>query len=206
MKVESINNRRIRREGQGRSFLSRLFVPAFCVVTLFPLLMTTGCSNEKLDPLVEPRHIEDLSSERTTMVVEKGDLVPIFEASATLAGFNETDYRVDSNQIDDMETMYEITGHELKVSVGDSVKAGDVLVSFSSKVLDEKLKDNQTKVTEANLEIEHLEKLQAIDPSLDYSGDIAELNEDIGLANKYIEDINETYASLNLVATEDIFI
>ena len=99
-----------------------------------------------------------------------------------------------------MEEDYDAVFDEVKVEVGDIVSEGDVLLTFTSEALDKKLADSQETKRKAELSIEHYRNLMYINDDLDFSEDIASLENDIYLANVYINDINETYNSLNVVA------
>ena len=185
-----------KRSSFGRSVLSGLLL-----VSMGMLL--SGCSNDSLDPLVAAGDIPDRVTEKNVMTVERGDVVPVFEAEINLTEFNEVDYRLDKSKQTEFEEKYKVTDLELLVDVGDKVKKGDTLVAFKSETLDKKLRENELKKSEANLQIEHLYNLMAIDPSLDFSSEINELNGQISTANTYINDIHKTYDSINIVADID---
>ena len=139
-------------------------------------------------------------SQKNTVVVEKGDLTPTYERTVMLSGYNEEIYRLEQNQLSKMEEDYEAVFDEVKVEVGDTVSEGDVLLTFTSEALDKKLADSQETKRKAELSIEHYRNLMYINDDLDFSEDIASLENDIYLANVYINDVNETYNSLNVVA------
>lgn len=169
------------------------------LLMVVPLILS-GCGSSKMDPLVQPKEASQVVSQKNTVVVEKGDLTPTFERIITLSGYNEEIYRLEQNQLTKMEEDYDAVFDEVKVEVGDIVSEGDVLLTFTSEALDKKLADSQETKRKAELSIEHYRNLMYINDDLDFSEDIASLENDIYLANVYINDINETYNSLNVVA------
>lgn len=169
------------------------------LLMVVPILLS-GCGSSKMDPLVQPGEVAQVVSQKNTVVVEKGDLTPTYERTVMLSGYNEEIYRIEQNQLTKMEEDYEAVFDEVKVEVGDTVSEGDVLMTFTSETLDKKLADSQETKRKAELKIEHYRNLMYINDDLDFSEDIASLENDIYLANVYINDINETYNSLNMVA------
>ncbi|SNU06698.1 hypothetical protein SAMN06297422_10747 [Lachnospiraceae bacterium] len=172
------------------------------LLVIIPFAMS-GCGSTDMEALAPARDVPAFVSDKNTVLVEKGDLTPSFERTITLSGYEETIYRLEQNKLDKMEEDYEAVFDELKVDLGDHVSEGDTLISFKSETLDKKLKESQKTKEKALLDIEHFQNLMAINDSLDFSEDIASLENDIYLANVYIEDIYETYNSLNVVAEGD---
>ena len=96
-----------------------------------------------------------------------------------------------------------LTVDKVWVKAGDEIKAGELLISFSSKELDDKLKSYEDKKAEDLLAIDHYNRLAGIDTSYDYKSDIELLNQDITIADAYISDINSLYDEINIKATSD---
>ena len=167
------------------------------------MLLLSGCGGESMDALVEARNIIHNDVEWSTVDVMRGSITPVFESNIELVGYNEVSYRMDSIQIDKITEQYGAEFDKLHVDVGDVVKAGDTLISFSSKDLDKKLSEGEKKKKEALLQIEHYQKLMAIDSTLDFNTEITTLNNEIRVANLHIEEVRSTYNSLNIVAEED---
>ena len=173
------------------------------LLCILPALVLSGCGQAKeaeLVPAAEPTWYA--VSPRTTPVI-RGDLVPAYSARLDLLGYEVVKYRLTRSEFDEFYGTYRMTLDQIHVSVGDAVKKGDVLVSFHSEVLDQRITDNERVISEAGREIEHLRKLMRIDPSLDYGSRITQLNRSIEVARLYIADVKETYGRLNLVAGED---
>ena len=178
----------------------RIVLSGLLVISQFAL---SACGNSDMDELVPARDVSVNVTDMNTLVVEKGDLTPSYEKTVTLSGYKEVIYRLEQNKLDKMEEEYEAHFDELKVEVGDYVSAGDTLISFKSDALEKKLKESQQTKQKALLDIEHYQNLMAINDALDYSDDIASLQNDIYIAEVYIQDIYETYDSLNVKAESD---
>jgi HlyD family secretion protein len=172
-------------------------------VSLLLAVCISGCGREdSMDELVTAKDIEYNSFEKTTVTVQKGDINPVFEKTITLSNYTEVQYHIDAKKSQEFE-QYKIEFKSLNFEVGDRVKPGDVIVSFKSEELDKQLRESQKLKTEAALQIEHLQKLAAIDKNLSFDTEIKELNNQIYLANVHINDINEKYASYNIVSDMD---
>ncbi len=141
---------------------------------------------------------------RTTQVI-RGDLVTEFSSRLDLLGLERTSYTFSYEEMNKLWD-YNAELDALKVSVGDKVSAGDVLVSFHSEVLDQMIAENEEKIRSAQLEIDHYRRLAAIDKEKDYSGEIARLNREIEVERLYILDARDTYDDLNIVADRDGYI
>ena len=179
-------------------------ITKFYIICASALMMSalSGCGSDKEDALVAPVEPVYESAERETVEVKRGNIIPFFESKLDLLDYNKVSYRFTQAQYDELMNNYKLEVDKVNVKLGDYVNAGDVLVSFHSKVLDEKIKANEEKIASCNLQIEHLQKLHYIDPEQDYSEEIAKLNRDINAANLYISDIKTAYGKMNLVATE----
>ena len=175
---------------------------ALCV-TLLSLGMLSGCGQDDMDALVLSKDTTYDGVEMDTTEVERGDISPVFEKLIELQGYEDTTYRVEKDKAEDLEYIYKAKLDKVNVSVGDHVHAGDTLVSFRSDNLNKELREKQNEKAEAVLEKEHLEKLMQIDSTLDFRDDIVSLNEDIRLAEIRIQDIQDTYNSMNIIAEKD---
>ncbi|MBR4758795.1 MAG: biotin/lipoyl-binding protein [Lachnospiraceae bacterium] len=154
-----------------------------------------------MDPLVDPLYIDTAGVERATVLVKRGNLAPVYQREIELSGYGEMAYRVEKDLLYKLETQYEASVDELHVEVGDRVKEGDVLLSFSSEVLEDRLSDSERTLRHAKLDIEHYRKLEDIDPLSDYRNEIGDLEDDSTLAKLYIEDVEKTYAEINVIST-----
>lgn len=182
-----------RRKGSARKVLAGLLVPA--------IFMLTSCGNSDMDPLAPPVEISNNIQERETATVERGNLTPTFKQDIELSGFNEVSYSLLQEKVTEMEMMYDVKFEGLNVSEGDRVSEGDTLLTFSSKILDEKSETWESSKSNDYIRKEHYLNLQALDGYSDYYDEIVELNENINLADQYISDVNETYNNINIVAT-----
>ncbi|MBQ9870873.1 MAG: hypothetical protein IJM27_02995 [Eubacterium sp.] len=166
----------------------------------------TGCGDGARGELVSPEVPMSYATTLKTTDVIRGNLTPEFQAKLSLVDFEQDRYGYTVDKYDQLMNQYELVMDPLEIQVGDKVKAGDVLLSFHSKALDRELQENEKAISKANLEIDHLKRLAALDPSDDHKTEIAELERQIGVSRLRIADVKETYDSLNLVAKEDGFV
>ena len=163
----------------------------------------TGCGEGDMDALVPANAITYADAERTCVTVMRGDIAPTFEGDLTLSNYSEVVYRLDSTQIAELENEYKAKIDEVLVEVGDKVSEGDKLITFTSESLSKQMTNSTTSKTKSELLIGHYRKLMDINSSLDYYDEIVSLQDDITVANMYIDDINSTYDEINVVAETD---
>ena len=175
---------------------------ALCAA-LLSLAVLSGCGKDDMDALVLSKDTTYTGVSQETTEVERGDISPVFEHIIEIQGYEEITYRVEKDKAEDLDMIYKATLDKVHVSLGDRVSAGDTLISFKSENLDKELKEKSDKKAEAALKKEHLLRMMEIDSSLDYSSDIALLDEEIRLANVQISDIQDTYRSINIIAEKD---
>ena len=71
------------------------------------LLVFSGCGQTVMDPLVQPMLIDTAEVERATVMVQRGNLTPVYEREIELSGYGETSYRVEKDLLLKLETQYE---------------------------------------------------------------------------------------------------
>ncbi|MBO4337129.1 MAG: hypothetical protein J5842_03560 [Lachnospiraceae bacterium] len=143
------------------------------------------------------------AAEWETATVQKGRVTTTLKHDIDLAGYEETEYRLRQDKLAEMEASYDMHLDEVKVSPGDHVKEGQVLISFSSKELDDKLEESRQNKELALLKLDHISRLSALDPDRDYTEQIRLLQNECRVADYYISDIQEIYASYNIIAETD---
>ena len=177
-----------------------------CAAVCAALLMLStlsGCGESDMDALVLARDVSYTGVKMDTAEIEKGNLSPTFEHLIELEGYEETNYRVEKDIAEELETIYEAKLDKVCVSVGDRVKAGDTLITFKSESLSKQLREYADSKEKAVIKKDHLLRLMDIDSSLDFTDDIKELDIEIQKANNHINDINATYNKINITAEKD---
>jgi hypothetical protein len=170
-------------------------------ILLFGLAISgTGCSNSNMDDLVNSKDETYNHEQSDTVVVEHGDLAPSFDMTLELAGYYSTQYNMLANEYNKYVEKYEIEIDEVLVNVGDTVEAGDTMVSFKSDKLDTQKAEKRKTITEKTIEIEHLRRLMAIDPNEDHNSEIVRLQQEVNVAELYLSDIDEIYNKMNIIA------
>ena len=167
------------------------------------LLLISGCGSVSEDDLVPPEEPHYDAVNPVVVEVERGDLSPKFEVKIEQQDYWKTKYRFSLAEYTELVETYKLEVEDVSVNVGDTVSEGDVMVSFHSEILDDKIRENQKKKREASLEIDHLNVLSGINPSHDYTYDIEKLKREMDAAELHISDVRTTYKRLSLVAEKD---
>ena len=173
------------------------------IVIMALLLSLTGCGGGVKDALVPARYISEYEVERNTVTVKKGDLTPFFEGDLLLKDYDEVTYRIEGKWLEQVLETDDVIFDAVYKNVGDSVKAGETLLSFKSESLSKKLVEATAAKNKAVIKKEHLQNLEAIGGGPDYSDDIASLTNDIKVADMAIRDINNDMDKLRIKAEKD---
>lgn len=173
------------------------------ILFLFTLFLLTSCSGRLNDDLVDPVEGGVSPVERDSVFVMRDDLTPEYEAELVFSGYDEIVYRITEEENERIKNEFDAKMEQVKYEVGDKVKEGDVLISFSSKKLDEKLEESKNESAIAGLSVEHFNNLLMIDPKGDYLIDLKKQMNSKYLADLYIKDIKNTYQTINKKAVSD---
>lgn len=128
-----------------------------------------------------------------TVQVEKGDLNPSVTLTLNVEGFEQIQYSATNPELE-LDKVY--------VSVGDRVEKGDALVSFKSDSIQKTIEDYEDEKKQNQLLVEHYQKLMSVDAYADYRSDISLLQEDIVVAELYIEEAKKKLEDYQIVAKE----
>ncbi len=132
--------------------------------------------------------------ERTTYEtaeVMQGDLIPMVSLQLTPSAKESVTYQPLK---DNMEVK------QVYVKNGDYVQKGDVMVTFKSEEVDEKIKQYNEEVDMMVMLVEHYEKLMEVNDELDYKDDIEQLKKDIDIKRMYISEENAKLSSYSIKA------
>lgn len=123
--------------------------------------------------------------------VEKGDIVPELTITLQADTFSRKSY---FPLYDDIEVA------SVNVSTGERVKEGDVLITFKSENIEDKIDEHQQEIDQNKLLIEHYRKLSQLDDSVDYSIDIEQLTRSVEIDNLYISELKAKMDSYSIIA------
>ena len=184
----------MKKKNRGKSYI---------LAALILGLSLTGCGSMREAELV-PAAVPEYSAvmPKTTQVI-RGDLTIPYSVRLDLLGYKMEKYQFTMSEVEELYGTYRMELDQVHVNVGDLVHEGDVLISFHSDVLDKQIEDNEKEIASLRREIDHLNRLSAIDPSLDHTEEIRQLNRSIEVAKLYAEDVRETYERLNVIAKSD---
>lgn len=144
--------------------------------------MLGGCGSNSASNTKPEIHLSTyIKTEFETTTVKSGDIAPILELSLMPDEYETKNYKMEQS---DLEI------ESVNVSEGDKVNAGDIMVQFKADEIQETIDEYTEQLEEAELLIEHYEKLAKIDGG-DYSDEITELQNDIKVAKIYIEEQTE---------------
>lgn len=163
------------------------------VFAVLTVLFFSGCGSMKQQvvTITQPSY-EKIAYQVTE--VQRGDLSTSMTVKLVPEGYEEIIYSAPKE---------EFKLDEVYISVGDRVKAGDILVSFESEQIRNTIADYEDEKGQKELLIAHYEKLMQADKELDYEADIKMLREDIQVAELYIEEAEKLLAEYQIIAEED---
>lgn len=164
------------------------------VITTAMLLSLTGCGSSDSESYIEPTIPEYTKQSFETTELQKGDLHPEFEVVIEAPECERITYypSYDGMIID-----------KVYVSEGDVVKKGDILITFESENFDEEIEKYTSNISQNQILIEHYSRLASINPGVDYSQDIAALQNDIDVSNMYISELNKKKDAYTIKAEKD---
>lgn len=138
----------------------------------------------------------------TTTFVVRGDVTYELEEELHLVNYVESKYGLSSKLMDSM-MLKDVAFDKLYVSVGDKVKKGDVLLTMSSKSLEDEIDSYTEQKEKAQLEKIHYNNRTAIDNEEDNSIAIARCDQDINVATGYLTELESKKENLTIRADED---
>ena len=165
------------------------------------LLSASGCGgSERALVHIGTPSIEE--KDYTTTFVVRGDVTYELEEELHLVNYVENKYGLSSKLMDSM-MLKDVAFDKLYVSVGDKVKKGDVLLTMSSKSLEDEIDSYTEQKEKAQLEKIHYNNRTAIDNEEDNSIAIARCDQDINVATGYLTELESKKENLTIRADED---
>lgn len=158
------------------------------------VLILSGCGKADIAGRPQMKITEYEKANYQTSYVLRSDVTPVLSLTLNSCDRDTRAYGM----------LEETLGvEEILVEIGDEVKPGDVLVTFSSKddeKREEQMRTYNTRREEDLLLIEHYTTLQNLAPERDYQTDIDLLNDDVKLMDVYIDELNRQQAEMSLTA------
>ena len=165
------------------------------------LLSASGCGgSERALVHIGTPSIEE--KDYTTTFVVRGDVTYELEEELHLVNYVESKYGLSSKLMGSM-MLEDVAFDKLYVSVGDKVKKGDVLLTMSSKSLEDEIDSYTEQKEKAQLEKIHYNNRTAIDNEEDNSMAIARCDQDINVATGYLTELESKKENLTIRADED---
>lgn len=156
------------------------------------VLSETGCGTVGSGIVMAEKEPYERIVHATAKVI-RGDLEPSVTVFLQPEGYSRLEYGA---------TNEELQLDKVWVSVGDKVKKGDILVSFQSENIEKEIADYTEQKEQNRLLMEHYQRLMELDKDADYSADITMLQEDIRVAELYVEEAEDKLAEYQIVASE----
>lgn len=183
--------RRIRQNLSGKTRRTGLFVETGTILLL--TLLLSGCSGNigETITITHPAYEKKLFD---TTEVKKGTLTPSVSMTLRMSKIRHIHYKVTDGGLE---------LDRVAVSLGDKVKKGDLLISFSAEELQETLKEYQEKKKQNTLLISHYQKLQKVNKDSGYKKEIEELKKEQEITELYIREIEEKIKERRIYAKKD---
>ena len=163
------------------------------VLLLQGVVLLSGCqSDQTSEPVVTIPHYEKMEYE--TITVSRQDVTPEITLELHVGDYKTYSY---------MAQLKDLKLQSLNVSVGDKVKKGDTLITFRSEELSEKLQEYEAELSSGQLRLKHLNNLATIEKETDYTQEIKELKEDMGILSLRMQEVREQLASYSIIAKAD---
>lgn len=155
--------------------------------------LLTGCSSGKTEriTITQPTYEKKVYE---TAEVCRGALTPTVSLTLRMRKLKYMHYSVTDGGLE---------VDRIVVSVGDRVKKGDLLVSFSSEELQAELKEYQEKKKQNALLIRHYKNLQRADRSQDHREEIRELEQEQKVTGLYIQETERRIRKNQIYARRD---
>ena len=161
-----------------------------------------GCGAVKKD-MAETKKENYVKSSHTLETVEKGDMESSYSLSLKGADYEKIDYAIDIDLINEGIALGTIVFDGCYVALGQHVKKGDLLISYTDKELDKKIKGYTDEISDKYTLIEHYEELMQIDPSNDLSNDIKDVKDRIEVLELYKQEALAKRDKFRVYAKED---
>lgn len=190
-------------------------------VLIIGSVFISACENSEVNRMSELNRDIYTKQEFVTTDVQRGKLEPVLDLNLKLETAKQIPYSVD---------MGDLEVDQVNVSVGETVKAGQVLVSFKSENLKKEIDDLAFDLQEKKLMLEHYQKLAVLETkdkpyekindyersilqgldvedqkykTFSYGVIISELTDDVNLASLYLEEKQARLDSCQVKAEED---
>lgn len=161
------------------------------LMLVLALMGLAGCESRDNGDRAQVYIEEYEKIEYETVAVERGDITPQFVLVVYSDGFYRKNYYP---MLDNVEV------EQVYVKKGDTVKEGDVMITFKSGDISEQIEKYENKLNQDIMLVDHYSNLMSIDPTLDYSADIKLIKDDIEVCNLYIEELKSKLSLYNVVA------
>ncbi len=163
-------------------------------ITLLSLMCLTGCGSEKRQERANVHISEYDKITYETVSVQRGDIVPTLSVDVKSDTFERKNYfpKQDEMEVD-----------QIFVTEGDTVTAGQTLITFKSGDISEQITAYGNQLSEDQLLIDHYAKLMEIDSSVDYTSEINMLKQDMEVCNLYIGELNAKLDGYSIKAEGD---
>ena len=194
-------------------------IELFCLI--FGTLLLSGCEDKDVNELADLHREMYSKQEYVTTDVQRSKLDPVLNLDLKLETARQISYSVD---------MSDLEVDQVNVSIGEQVKAGQVLVSFKSENLKKEIDELTFDLQEKKLMLEHYQKLAVLETkdkpyekindyersilqgldvedqkykTFSYGVIISELTDDVNLASLYLEEKQARLAACQVKAQED---
>lgn len=156
------------------------------------LFILSGCGKQTSDEA--KLHISKYAIKQyETVTANKADVTPKVECQLKVSDFQVVSYRANAD---------ELAVDKVYVTLGDTAKKGQVLVSFQSDELDDQKREVTGQISEAQETLNHLQKVYQIDQTKENKTAIADQQTELSILRTKLSEIEAKLASYSIVAKE----
>lgn len=169
---------------------------------LLGTVMLCGCGENTFGTVTPLNRTIYEKNEYVVAEVHKGDMEPTLSLTLKPMNVTKIDYTADENELE---------LDEILVQAGDSVKKGQVLITFKSDEIKKSIDNYSDEVNRKQMLLDHYTRVSNVtynekERNEKYGVVLEELADDVALAKEYLEEARERLAKCQVVAKEDGYV
>lgn len=169
---------------------------------LMGTLLLSGCGESTYGTVTPPERTLYEKTEYMITDVHKGDMKPTLSLTLKPVDVTRLDYTVDESELE---------LDEILIQAGDSVKKGQVLITFKSDEIKKEIEKYSDELNRKQMLLDHYTRVSNVtydekERNEKYGVVLEELADDVLLAKTYLEEAQQRLSKCQVVAKEDGFV